>query len=102
MWCASADERLEEGVVLGAIYSDADTPDAVPEPQIPEAVRRWALLEYDKAAHKFKVAAPNGDSLKDILTLILKAVQPILVLYGNNPDYAKLTQALTKINNLFS
>ena len=43
----------------------------------------------------------NGeDTLKEVLTLIVEAVQPIVVIYGNNPDYEKLTQALTKINNL--
>lgn len=43
----------------------------------------------------------NDDTLKQVLTLIVEAVQDILVVYGNNPDYVKLTQALTKINNLF-
>jgi len=43
----------------------------------------------------------NGDSLKDILTLITEAVQKIIVLQGTNPDRIKLQQALTKINNLF-
>ncbi len=42
----------------------------------------------------------GSDTLKQILTLIVEAVQPIVVIYGNNPVYAKLTQALTKINNL--
>jgi hypothetical protein len=42
----------------------------------------------------------GSDTLKDAIQLIVEAVQPIVVLYGNNPDYAKLAQALTKINNL--
>lgn len=44
----------------------------------------------------------GGDSIKDILTLIIDAVTPIAVLYGNNPDYIKLGQAKTKVNNLLS
>jgi hypothetical protein len=40
------------------------------------------------------------DTLKQILVLLVEAVQPIVVVYGNNPNYTKLTQALTKINNL--
>jgi len=43
----------------------------------------------------------GADTLKQILTLIVQATQDIMVLYGNNPDYVKLTQALTKINNVF-
>ena len=44
----------------------------------------------------------NGtDSLKDALTLIIESVQQVLVLYGNNPDYGKLSQALEKVNNIF-
>lgn len=57
----------------------------------------------------------GNDTLKQVLELmiegsklIIEATQQILVLYGNNPDYAKLTQAnvdkftqaLTKLNNI--
>lgn len=40
------------------------------------------------------------DTLKEALTLIVQAVQQIVVLQGNNPDYMKLTKALEKINNI--
>lgn len=40
------------------------------------------------------------DTLKEILTLIIEAVNVIVVLQGHNPDYIKLQQAFTKINNL--
>ena len=97
------DERLEEGVVLGAVYSDADTPDSgATAGKFRQVFEDGALVEYDKAAHKFKVLASNGESLKDIFTLIIQSVQPILVIYGNDPDFAKLTQALTKVNNMFA
>lgn len=42
----------------------------------------------------------GGDTLKEVLTLIVESVQQIMVMYGNNPNYTKLSQALTKINNL--
>jgi hypothetical protein len=42
----------------------------------------------------------NNDTLKQALTLIIEAVNQIAVLYGNNPNYLKLQQAQTKINNL--
>jgi hypothetical protein len=41
-----------------------------------------------------------GDTLKQALTLIVEAVQQVVVMYGNNPNYVKLGQALTKINNI--
>jgi hypothetical protein len=42
----------------------------------------------------------GNDTMKQALVLIIEAVQQIVVMYGNNPDYLKLTQAMTKINNL--
>jgi len=42
----------------------------------------------------------GADTIKDVIRLIIEGVQQILVVQGNNPDYAKLTQALTKLNNI--
>lgn len=42
----------------------------------------------------------EDDTLKQVLTLLVEAVQKIVVIQGTNPDYPKLTQALAKINNL--
>lgn len=43
----------------------------------------------------------NGnDTLKDCLKLIIEGVQGIVVIQGTNPDYAKLAQAMIKLNNL--
>lgn len=96
-------ERLEEGVVLGAIYSNVDMPDsAATSSKFRTLFEDGAVVEYDKSTHKFKLLDSEGNSLKDILTLIVQAVQPILVMYGNNPDFIKLTQALTKINSMFA
>lgn len=41
-----------------------------------------------------------GANLKDILTKMIEAVMQIVVVMGSNPNYAKLTEALTKINLL--
>ncbi|MGN7787423.1 hypothetical protein ACTJIJ_23015 [Niabella sp. 22666] len=49
---------------------------------------------------KFAIANA-GSSLKDILMDIIGAVQPIVVLYGSNPDYDKLASALSKTATLF-
>lgn len=48
------------------------------------------------------VVKKGNDSLKDALTLIIEAVQQIIVLQGTNPSYPKLTSALSKINNIFN
>jgi small nuclear ribonucleoprotein (snRNP)-like protein len=40
------------------------------------------------------------DTLNQILTLIIEAIEPIIVLEGRNPDRVKLAQAKTKKNNL--
>lgn len=42
----------------------------------------------------------DADTLKETLTLIIQAVQQIIVLEGTNPDRIKLAQALIKVNNL--
>lgn len=48
-----------------------------------------------------KVKIENGaDNLKQALDKIIQATQQITVIYGNNPDYAKLAQATVTIGNL--
>jgi hypothetical protein len=42
----------------------------------------------------------GDDTLKQVIQLVIEAVQQIVVLQGNNPDQVKLTQALNKLNNL--
>lgn len=42
----------------------------------------------------------GNDTLKIILQNIIEAVQQIVVLQGNNPDYIKLQTALTSVQNL--
>ena len=42
----------------------------------------------------------GSDSLKEILTLIIEAVQAIIVIQGHNPDRLRLQQAMNKVNNL--
>ena len=42
----------------------------------------------------------SGDTLLDVVKLIIEACQQIMVLQGNNPNYVKLSQALAKANNL--
>lgn len=43
----------------------------------------------------------GDDTLKEVLQLIIEAVQFIIVLKGRNPDRVKLEQAIEKLNNIF-
>ncbi|RYZ21647.1 MAG: hypothetical protein EOO10_22270 [Chitinophagaceae bacterium] len=48
-----------------------------------------------------KIVMVKGEvSLKSILNLIIEACQQIVVMQGNNPNYAKLVQAKTQVTNL--
>lgn len=48
-----------------------------------------------------KWTVKNDDAnLKDVFTNIIEAIQVIAVIYGNNPDFAKLAEATTLVNNL--
>lgn len=42
----------------------------------------------------------NNDNLKNAIQLIIEAVQQIVVTQGTSPNYAKLSQATSKINNI--
>lgn len=56
-----------------------------------------AIIEQDAAG---LLIQKQSDTLKQILQLVIEAVQVTVVLQGTNPDYTKLTQAMTKLNNL--
>ena len=95
------DERCEEGVILGAIHSNPEPADTgATANKFRQIFQDGGLFEYDKQLHKYNIKN-NSVSVKTIITEIIQAVQQIVVLQGNNPDYAKLTQALTDTNNLF-
>jgi hypothetical protein len=81
-----------------------------------EAVEEWMLIAagvvdkckvvigtttIQQSADGFEMMKGTS-SLKNILTNIIEACQQILVIYGNNPDYTKLSEALDDTNNLFS
>jgi hypothetical protein len=56
---------------------------------------------FKQHSNGFQIEKGN-DSLKEIVQLIIDAVTPIAVVIGNNPDYAKLIEADTKLNNLMN
>lgn len=66
-------------------------------------VTKWRLAIDEAVLEQTEdglLISNSGDTLKQALTLIVEAVQKIVVIQGTNPDYAKLTTALNKINNL--
>jgi hypothetical protein len=42
----------------------------------------------------------QNDTLRQALEMIIQAVMKVAVIQGTNPDYAKLQQALIKIQNI--
>lgn len=104
------------GVIIGAIHNKLDVGDN--EEAIGKFRKKFSdgtVIEYDKNEGKYSqivkgssflqdgkfTISVDNDSLKDALTMLIEAVQQIVVMYGNNPDYTKLSQALTKVNNIF-
>lgn len=111
------DEHCHTGVILGAIHDEKQ--DLADNDEDIGIFRKkfsdGTVIEYNKNEGKYSqtvkessflqdgkfTIAVDDNSLKDALTLIIQAVQQIMVMQGNNPDYAKLSQALTKVNNIF-
>jgi hypothetical protein len=86
-WCLAARiENTDEWMVLAC--SEAD---------------KWRLkidnsvVEQDATG---LLIQKQSDTLRQALELIIQAVMKVVVVQGQNPDYAKLQQALTKIQNI--
>lgn len=58
-----------------------------------------SIMESDGTKWTIKNNAAN---LKDVIENIIEAVQQVVVMYGNNPDYAKLATASTLLNELMN
>jgi len=56
-----------------------------------------AIVEQDATGLQIK---KQNDTLRQALELIVESVMKVVVVQGQNPDYAKLQQALTKIQNI--
>ena len=70
------------------------------------AVDEISEVQYIIGTVKFSVdengflLKKHNDTLKEIATLIIEAVEPIIILEGRQPDLVKLAQAKVKVNNL--
>jgi hypothetical protein len=56
-----------------------------------------SIIEQDATGLQIK---KQNDNLREALELIIQAVMKVTVIQGTNPDYPKLQQALTKIQNI--
>lgn len=54
-------------------------------------------LDVDETGFLFQ---KEESTLKELVQLVIEAVEQIVVIEGNNPDYIKLAQAKTILNNL--
>jgi phage baseplate assembly protein V len=54
------DEHDEDGAVLGAIYSDADTTPVQSADKVHWSFKDGTSLEYDRAAHSLKCSMPDA------------------------------------------
>ena len=86
-WClATRIEATDEWMVLAC--SEAD---------------KWRLkigeAVIEQTADGLLIQKQN-DTLRQALEMIIQAVMKVVVVQGQNPDYAKLQQALTKIQNI--
>ncbi|NNV54523.1 hypothetical protein [Limnovirga soli] len=67
--------------------------------KVSEVLYKIGDVFYSATSEGF-LLAKGDDTLKKILTKIIESQKQITVLYGNNPDYVKLTEAQTEVNNL--
>ncbi len=58
------DENDEAGVVLGAIYSSTDPPPVASRDKRHVTYKDGATVEYDRAAHVYRVSVPAGGRLE--------------------------------------
>lgn len=75
------DERLEEGVVLGATHNDEDTPDPGAAPgKFRKVFEDGTVLEYDKNSHALTATIVNG---KATITALEVDITGNVVITGN-------------------
>lgn len=91
--------KLQSKVLIGKI-ENGDSYVVIAVEEIDDIIMIIGTVRFSFNQNGFLFEKGN-DTLKDALKLIVEAVQVIVVMDGNNPNYQKLAQALNKINNLF-
>jgi phage baseplate assembly protein V len=76
------DERLEEGVILGAIHSDPEPPEDGAGPgKFRKVFEDGTVLEYDKTLHKLTADVKGPVNIKALTIATIEA--PVITLKGN-------------------
>ena len=85
-------------VLVGSIENSSDYV-VIAVAEISEVQQIIDGVTYSMSTDGFLIKK-GDDTLHDALSLIIEAVMQVVVIYGNNPDYAKLQQALAKVQNI--
>ncbi|MEJ2793965.1 phage baseplate assembly protein V [Iodobacter sp. LRB] len=91
------DAQGEDGVIIGAIFSDADTPPVTDPNKFGIRFKDGAMLEYDRATHTLSVTGVSKVIVEASTTIVLKADSKVTI---DSPD-AEFTGKL-KVNGLLT
>lgn len=86
-------------VVVGFIEDDKKQALIVQCTEIAEVVVKINSTEFKITTDGYQIKK-GADSLKQVIQLLAESQQQIFVLYGNNPNYTKIQQSLSKLNNI--
>lgn len=90
------DSRGEDGVILGAVYSSADTPPVTDPNKFAIRFKDGALLEYDRGSHVLTVSGVQKVVVEASVEILLKADAKVTV---DTPE-AEFTGNLTVLKKL--
>lgn len=91
------DAQGEDGVIIGAIFSDADTPPVSDSNKFGIRFKDGAMLEYDRQTHTLSVTGVSKVIVEASTTIVLKAGSKVTI---DSPD-AEFTGKLT-VNGLLT
>lgn len=86
-------------VVVGFINDDKKQAFIVQCSEIQELIVKLQTTEFRIKPEGYQIKK-GEDDLKEVIQLLAESQNQIFVLYGNNPDYDKIAQALLKLNNI--
>ncbi len=94
------DENAEEGVILGAIYSEADAPPVKAKEKNHIKFEDGTEIEYDKANHKYRIYVQDGE-IELIAKKKVTIKSPIIRMQGFSPSDIAFEGDFRLIGNLY-
>ncbi|MCX7206548.1 MAG: phage baseplate assembly protein V [Proteobacteria bacterium] len=73
------DAQGEDGVILGAIFSDLDTPPITDPNKFGIKFKDGAMLEYDRATHTLSITGVSKVIVEASTTIVLKATSKVTI-----------------------